>query len=256
MTTEDPSSPRSSAGQKRFSYQAGYDDGRVVEPYVGYEIFAGDAALGQHSLRSLGRVNVDPRASLSDAEFYPEACWEGAAVPTGAPREEPAAAVLGRLAESPLYDATVSFRTDRVMACRVEDAEFVPAEELVRVEYGPDGATCEWLADAVPASTLTAVQRSSAREYAVFLVDPRTPYHPVRFVRIVAASYRKKAVHRAVTNSFECSVGAFTHFSHALVVPILEKTVYSWSDEALAPYLPDEESRTARETGLTVWADD
>ena len=99
---------------RQYSYQATVEDGGLVDPWVSYEVFAGDAALSPHSFVHVGRADIDPAASLADAEFYPEFCWENRCLPTGAPDDEPAAAVLGRLAESPQYDATIAYRTDRL----------------------------------------------------------------------------------------------------------------------------------------------
>ena len=231
---------------RQYSYQAEVRDGGLIEPCVSYEIFASDETLSPHSFVNVGRVDVDPSASLRDAEFYPEFCRQDACLPTGAPDDEPAAAILGRLAESPRYDATLAYRTQRAMACRVGESIPIRARTLVERVDDDRSTTYTWHGDVVPPAQLTPEQRSNARSYVVSLVDLGSLHDPASFVRIVAASTPKRAVYRAVSQSFEYDVGSFSHFSDAFVMPVEETFVYDWNDDRLAPYIPDRESPSVR----------
>ncbi len=233
---------------RQYSYQAAAQDGGLVEPHVSYEIFASDETLSPHSFVNVGRADLDSSASLADAEFYPELCWEKTCLPTGAPDDEPAAAILGRLAESPRYDASLAYRTQRVMACRVGESVPIRARTIVERAEDDKSTTYRWHGDVVPPAQLTPEQRSNARSYVVSLVDLHSLHDPASFVRIVAASTPKRAVYRAVTQSFEYDVGSFSHFSDAFVMPVEETFVYDWDDERLAPYIPDRESQSVRES--------
>ena len=232
----------------QYSYQARVRDGSLVEPYVSYEIFAADAALGPHSFANVGRVDIDPTASFHDAEFYPEYCWDGACLPTGAPDDEPAAAILGRLAESPRFDATLAYRTDRAIACRVEESIPIRTRSLVERVENDQSTTYTWHGDVVPPVQLSPEQRANAQTFIVSLVDPRSLHDPASFVRVVSASTPKRAVYRAVRESFEYDVGSFSHFSGAFVMPVEEMSVYEWADERLGAYIPARESQSVKQS--------